>query len=330
MKKGEFQVKQLFSVLTIALVCSLMTATAEEILPGAAFSIRYHDRSIYYPGNSPSEPINIQLTITNKGPQTLRFKLADDRSFSLYFTARTTRGQALENAPAWMIKRAANREVYFREVSLEPGESFSIVENLKDYLVITAPGMYVLDCDFYPELKRLSGSSEPSIASNRLTLEIKPSPSAAATSVMPIHPKTAEILKPQAMPPDEVISYILTSRQRSHWDQFFLYLDLDEMIKRDPARKRRFAAESEEGRIAMIDNYKNELSQARIDKDISTIPYKFQIERTTYAGNDGVVTAIEWFQYPTFAEKKRFTYYLVSRDGIWRVVNYTVDNLGTE
>ena len=89
-------------------------------------------------------------------------------------------------------------------------------------------------------------------------------------------------------------------------------------------------AESENGRFAMIENYKSELAQAKADKDIATIPVEFQIERTSYTATEGTVTVIEWFDYRTFREKKRFTYYLVSRDGIWRVVDYTVDNLGTE
>ena len=80
----------------------------------------------------------------------------------------------------------------------------------------------------------------------------------------------------------------------------------------------------------MIENYKNELRQSTTDKDISTIPVEFRIERTTYTETQGTVTVLEWFDYRTFREKKRFTYYLASRDGIWRVYDYTVDNLGTE
>ena len=102
------------------------------------------------------------------------------------------------------------------------------------------------------------------------------------------------------------------------------------MITRDPSRGRRYRAESEEGRVGMIENYKRELAQASVDKDISTIPVEFLIERTTYTETEGSVSVIEWFDYRTFREKKRFTYYLSSRDGIWRVVDYKVDNLGTE
>jgi hypothetical protein len=331
MKKGDFQVKQLFSVIAICLLCAAAAFSADgDLLPGSDISIKFYDRRVYYPGDSASEPIFVQITIANSSPDTLRFKLADQRSFSVDFAAANTRNRVLEHTETWLRRRNTNGQIYFREVSIEPGESYSFIENVKDYLKIDTPGLYIIDCAFFPELKRLTGDGEPCVRSNKLTLEVKPSPGAAAVKALPVSPVTAEILQPEPIPPDQVINYILTARQKSHWDQFFLYLDLEEMIMRDPSRNRRYRAESEAGRMTMIDNYKSELSQAKADKDISTIPVEFKIERTTYGDTDGTVAVLEWFDYRTFREKKRFTYYLSSKNGIWKVTDYTVDNLGTE
>ena len=313
------------------LICAAISfAGAEEVLPGADVSIKFYDHRVYYPGDSASEPIYVQITISNPTPQALRFKLADQRSFSVDFFAASARNIPLEHTDGWLRRRNTNGQIFFREVSIEPGESYSFIENVKDYLKIDVPGLYVLDCAFYPELKRETGDVEPSARANRLTLEIKPSPGPAAVKALPVSPATAEILEAQPIPPDQVIVYVLTARQKSHWEQFFLYLDLDEMIMRDPARNRRYRAESESGRMTMIENYKRELSQAKVDKDISTIPTEFKIERTTYNDADGEVAVIEWFDYRTFREKKRFTYSLSCRNGIWKVIDYRVDNLGTE
>jgi hypothetical protein len=331
MKKGDFQVKQLFSVIAIFLLCATAAFSAgEDLLPGSDISIKFYDRRVYYPGDSASEPIFVQITIANSSPETLRFKLADQRSFSVDFSAANTRNLLLEHSEPWLRKRNSNGQIYFREVSIEPGESYSFIENVKDYLKIDNPGLYILDCAFFPELKHQTGDGEPCVRSNKLTLEVKPSPGPAAVKVLPVSPVTAEVLQAEAIPPDQVINYILIARQRSHWEQFFLYLDLEEMITRDPARNRRYRAESESGRMQMIDNYKSELSQAKADKDISTIPNEFKIERTTYGDTEGTVTVMEWFDYRTFREKKRFTYYLAAKNGIWKVIDYKVDNLGTE
>jgi len=323
MEKGVFQVKKLLAIC----LCGFLFAGT---MCAADVSIRFFDRTVYYPGASPSEPILVQITIANDETDTLRFKLADQHYFSLDFTAVNTRNKNLEHTAEWARKRNGSQQIFFREISLEPGEAYSFTENVKDYLSVDMPGMYILDCAFYPELKRLSGDSEPSIKSNRLTLEIKPSPGAAAVKLLPMAPATADVLQAQPIPPDQVITYMLTARQKTLWDQFFLYLDVDRMLSRDPSRSRRFKAESETGRALIRENYKNELSQTRIDTDISSIPVEFRIERTSYTENEGSVTVLEWFNYKDFSEKKRFTYLLSSRDGIWRVYDYTVDNLGTE
>ena len=80
----------------------------------------------------------------------------------------------------------------------------------------------------------------------------------------------------------------------------------------------------------MLQQFKADLMQSRIDTDIVSIPSKFQIETTTYSQTQGTVKVIEWFRNTTFTEKKRYTYYVRQRDGIWQIYNYTVDNLGTE
>ena len=60
------------------------------------------------------------------------------------------------------------------------------------------------------------------------------------------------------------------------------------------------------------------------------LPSDFKIERTTYNDTEAEVKVIEWFSYSNFKEKKRYTYSLSSRDGVWTVYDYVVENLGTE
>lgn len=296
----------------------------------ADISIRFYDRRVYYPGNDGTEPIFVKVSITNKGSQPLRFKLANDRMFSLDFSVLSTKNKNLAHTEPWIRKRNTNQQIYFREISIETGETYAFVENVKDYITIDSAGVYMLTADFYPELKRLSDNSEMHITSNRLGLEIKPSPAAAALGAVPVASVSREILQPQPISPDKVVSYLLSARQKSQWDQFFLYLDIERMIARDPIRNRRYKAEAEVGRMSMIDTYKHDLMQARTDKDVAMIPVEFTIERTIYSATEAEVTVLEWFDYTSFREKKRFTYNLASRDNIWTVYDYSVDNLGTE
>ena len=287
-------------------------------------SIKYYDRTMYYPENADSNPIFVHISIKNNSSQTLRFKLADDRMFSCDFKVFTVKNTQTENI---IRKRTTNQTVYFREISLETGEEYSFVENLKDYIEIKDPSVYYVALTFYPELYK---SKYYSVMSNRLSLEVCPSPSAASSSLLPVKNITAELLKPEEISPDKVVEQTIIARQKSLWDQYFLYMDVEAMLKRSAAQKRKFSSVSADERARMIKNYKADLMQSRIDNDIVAIPEAFEIEKTTYTKTEGTVTVTEWFRYPNFREKKSYIYKVRQREGIWQIYDYSVTNLGTE
>lgn len=293
----------------------------------ASVSIKFYDRTLYYPENAKDNPIYVHVTIRNNGNQTLRFKLADDRMFSEDFNAYNVKNIGIEQTPEIVRKRTTNQYVYFREISLETGEEYSFIENVKEYLQFKDPSIYYLELSFYPELYK---SKYIELKSNRLTLEIRPSPTAAASNMIPVQSQTAEILRPQAISPDKVVEQTIVARQKSLWDQFFLYLNLEAMLKKDSLRKRQYQNSSSAECAKMIEEFKSSLMADRIDTDIVAIPERFEIKKTTYSQTEGKVIVLEWFKNNNFYEKKQYTYYVQQRDGIWQIYDYDVDNLGTE
>ena len=282
---------------------------------------------MYYPDAADSNPVFIHITVRNTGTDTLRFKLADDRMFSIDFNAYTIKNERLSQTEMLVRKRTTNQTVYFREIALEAGEEYSFVENLKEYLTVANPSVYYVDLTFYPELYRFR---DERITSNRLTLEVRPSPSAASSSSIPVEAGTVRILQPEAIPPDQVVERTIVARQKSLWDQYFLYMDVEAMLERTPSQKRRYRAASADERERMIGAYKSDLMQSRIDGDIVAVPERFQIEKTVYSKTEGSVLVIEWFNNRTYYEKKSYTYRLRQREGVWQIYDYTVVNLGTE
>ena len=158
----------------------------------ASVTIKFYDRTMYYPDNTKENPILVHITICNNGTETLRFKLADDRMFSADFNAYNVKNIGLDQTDEIVRKRTTNQYVYFREIALETGEEYSFIENVKDYLVYSEPSIYYLELSFYPELYK---SRYIELKSNRLTLEIRPSPTAASSNVIPVQSETAQILK---------------------------------------------------------------------------------------------------------------------------------------
>lgn len=299
----------------------------EKSYSGASVSIKYFDRTMYYPGDADSNPVFVHISIRNNSQETLRFKLADDRMFSLDFDAYTVKNTKLSETEQLVRKRTTNQTVYFREIALETGEEYSFVENLKEYIEIDEPSVYYVELKFYPELYK---SKYISLSSNRLTMEVRPSPLSASSGILPVRQSTAEILKPEEIAPDKVVEQTIIARQKSLWDQYFLYLDVESMLQRSSTQKRRYANSSADERARMLSSYRADLMQSRIDGDIVAVPERFEIERTVYTQTEGTVTVTEWFKYPNYHEKKSYVYKLRQREGIWQIYDYTVTNLGTE
>lgn len=290
-------------------------------------SIKLYNKTLYYPGESLDNPIYVHITVANKSDETLRFKLADDRMFSIDFSAFNAKNKKLPYTEEIIKKRTTDRIVYFREIALETGEEYSFVENLKDYIQITEPAIYYFELDFFPELYK---SKNNKIESNRLRIDVKPSPSATGVTKVPVSNETISVLKPETISPDKVVEQTIVARQKNLWDQFFLYMDIEKMLTRDQARKRKYTTLSDIERNRMIQDYKLDLMQARIDNAIVAIPESFYIEKTVYTQTEGSVSVIQWFKYDTFKEKKRYTYSVQKRDEVWHIYDYTVENLGTE
>ena len=337
--------KTLVLVLLIFGGFSSLSAASAGPLPnesGITFSIRYFDKRIYY---LEQDPIFIQVTLTNNGPSPFRFKLADERAFSVDFDVRTTTNRMVEAADLLVRKRSHSQQVYFREISVEAGESFSFVEDLKNYTALKQTGSYVVQARIYPELYQtfesslksginpgivLAGTGQP-LESNRLSLSIRPRPIPGPDGIpLELDVETNAVLVREKLPPDEVVNYLLTARQKSQWEKFFLYLDLEAMLSRDAYRKRQWNAESEEGRKRMMIRYRQDLQSSVSDGDISLIPMNYVIERTVYTAETGSVTVLEYFRVGAYTEKKRYTWYLEKKDDIWTIVDYSVINLGTE
>ncbi|MBQ0003613.1 MAG: hypothetical protein KBT21_08745 [Treponema sp.] len=311
------------------------TLFAQSVIPSsnipnydnAQVTIKFYDRTMYYPDSVKENPVYVHITICNKGNETLRFKLADDRMFSADFNAFNVKNVGLDQTVEIVRKRTTNQYVYFREIALETGEEYSFVENVKDYLQFTEPSIYYLELSFYPELYK---SKYIELKSNRLTLEIRPSPSASSSNFIPVQSQTAQILQPQPISPDKVVEQTIVARQKSLWDQFFLYFDLETMLKKDDLRKRKYQSASSKECAQMLYDFKTNLMAERIDTDIVAIPERFEITKTTYTATEGKVIVLEWFKNQNFYEKKQYTYFVQERDGIWQIYDYTVDNLGTE
>jgi hypothetical protein len=192
----------------------------------------------------------------------------------------------------------------------------------------------VVQARVFPELFRFgtdAALTQPvSLESKRLNLSIWP-PLATTAEGIPLEMDVATggVLVRERLAPDQVVDYMISARQKSQWERFYLYLDLEAMLTQDSARQRQWLRESEEGRKRMVDQFRQELKNSSTD-GISVIPTDYLIEMTQYNNFEGTVTVLEKFKNAFFTEVKRYTYYMRFKDNVWTITNYSVTNLGTE
>jgi hypothetical protein len=298
-------------------------ASAPVLAPETSFSIRFYDQKVYFLG----DPIPVEALIANTGTDTLRFKVADNRYFDLDFDVRTTTNIGLDHARNFIVERNSDQPVFFREISLEPGEKYGIVVDLSTFAAFTRAGQYVVQASFFPELYR--GTDSPTMKSNRLTLNVKPAPATAEERAV-VDAETGALLARQPLPPDEVVGWTITARQKSQWERFYLYLDLEALMRKNPERDRAFRNATDAIRRQMVDTFRQELRQTTLPEGISVIPTSFEIQKTTYDAADATVIALEKFKNPGFTELKQYTYHLKKSDRFWIIDDYEIRNQGTE
>jgi hypothetical protein len=288
------------------------------------FSIRYYNKKIYYPESD----IELKVTLLNKTPAVYRFRLSDNRAYSIDFDVRNMASQPIQAYPKFTIDRNSNQPVYFRDVAIEPGEEFSFTLNLKEFVKIDGAGAYTVQARFYPNL---FNSSQTSVykSSNVLALSVRPSVSGMDEVKDRIDQETGEILKAAALPPDEVVSYFLHARQEGEWEKFFLYLDLESLYRNSPGAAG-YRNMSEAQRIQTLKKFRENLKNQLIDNEIIVIPSEYEVVKTSYTPSEARVEVIQKYNYSGYREVKFFTYYLMKKDSVWIIYNYEVQNRGTE
>lgn len=338
-------VKHAVSALMLLLVAVWGQA---ETAPEVQFSLRYFNKEIYT--NDPDQAILLQVGLRNQGTSPLWFSLPSQPVFQLALTVlpagRT--GLALPPADVFNENRFNNQPVFFRDVSILPGEEFNYTVNLRDFVAVDAPGVYTVQGDFYPSLlpefqgargQTLRASmnegdhgavDDAMYRSNVLTLTVRPAlPSGAAPSLHEnLDQATQDYLRREALAPDSVVTYLLLARQAQEEAKFFLYLNTEALYKRAPQFRRTYLAAGEEDRHRILEEFQAELW--RREETLAKVPSAFEILSTSYTAKEATVTARLKFDGGDYLELREYKYALQKNAGSWEIYDYQVRNLGTE
>jgi len=185
------------------------------------FSIRYHDKKIYYPG----EPIELRLTISNPENSALTFYISDDPRRSFAFDLRSLRDEPMP--PASEFSTALQAGGVYRVVHLGPEQDLSIIVTLNDWIDPLQPGQYRLTGFFYPQMRKIDG--EVVVSETTLDLTIMPETEPRWEDELDLEMRM--ILIDKNLDPWSVVSETLLKRRELKFNWAILYLDLDSLVR---------------------------------------------------------------------------------------------------
>jgi len=208
-----------FTLIILIALSAVFSAHAE-----LRFSIRYHDKNIYYPGD------NIYLKITISNPEDsedhdLTFYLADNPLESFGFYLRSLTGEPMPPAQGFTTS-LSNRGAY-RVIHLTNGQELSINVNLQDWVDLSAPDQYRLTGLFYPKMR---GRNEESIqADSVLDLTLMPETDKRWEDEISNDVRNALIRRD--LDPMSIVKETLESRRDSHYNRASLYMDFNSLAR---------------------------------------------------------------------------------------------------
>ena len=207
-----------------AILATVIALTAAVTAFGdVRFSIRYHDKNIYYPGDE----VKLRLTLTNpadSGVPDMTFHLSDDPVESFGFDVRSLTGEPSPSSEVYAAR--LNEANAYRVLHLAQGQELSITVSLDDWADLSEPGQYRLTGFFFPEGRGRHNSA--TLAESVLDLTIMPETETRWEDQLSDEIRNALIHR--NLDPRGVVEETITNRMESRYNRAALYLDLDSLV----------------------------------------------------------------------------------------------------
>jgi hypothetical protein len=290
---------------------------------GLSLGIKLVEQKIYFL----NDDIEVKVTVKNDAVDMQQFRIADNHVFSLDFDVRTTSNRPEQyHSDGFKNQRNTLKPVFYRDVSLSPGEEYSVIVKFGDYIALREPGLYFVQALFFPDL--YIQESSPSIASNKLTLNIRPAAETPGERGV-IEARIERAQQRDTLPPDEVVAYMLKARMNDQWSKFYLYINLEELyLNRYLQTKQnriQYNRLSEANKKMKVSGFQAQITAGKAEWYLVLRPHTFNIVETSYTPYIATVKVKQVFQHPDYKEPRLYTYTLKRAGNVWEITDYIVD-----
>lgn len=320
--------KKLKYILYLSLLFFFLSIDLYSLSGDIQCSIRYFNKKIYYEGDQ----IELRVELFNNSPENFSFQTTDPKYYNTKITIKDLTGKELTDKYKFTRETIDFQPIYYRNMTILPGEMFAFNILLNDIIDLSEPGLYFIRLEFFVK----ANSDTVSLKSNVLDLSLRPNTGVSEVQKI-IDYETGEILRREKKGPDEVVKYAIEALQKNEFDKFFLYLDLKSIMLKSQIIREQYSRLSAEKQQKILEDYKLMLEKnMKYDfrtADAEAIIYRpiyYEILKTWYTDSNAEVIVTEKFKYEQLTEIKEYTYKLKKVDGIWVIYDYLVMNKGIE
>ena len=311
----------------IFILCLSSQEVSYELSPDLIMKIELGNPKIYKEGDN----IYLNVMLLNKSNNVQSTYIAEDKRHSFDFSIVTMKNQEIEYKKEYVTYFYRVQNIYMSKISLMEKEGYLYKILLNDYYDLNMTGQFYVTGYYYPNLK-VNNNRDNAISSNQLVINIRDRNFDDRYFVNTVeiddsNGSPVETLK--KIPPDDVIDYMLTARMQRNWDRYFLYMNMDELIKTNNIFGRDFGKKNLEQQRELIKNYKEYLKKDNIN-DINFLPHKFDIVKTTYSQSEAKVEVKVQFKTLDYIEERYYTFSLHKKGEHWFVYSYEVMEMGVK
>ncbi len=278
-------------------VCIALTYSYADV----DFSIRYHDKNIYYPGDR----IEVKLTLANKsspGSSEETFFLADDPRQSFGFNLQDLSGRTL--SPAKGYASALHTPSAYRIVHLAPGQELSLVVALNDWIDITQADQYRLTGFFYSRLR----GPDTAVAQANTVLDLSVLPRTDEQWIDQLDENIRKALVSRDLDPWSVVRETVENRSDEKYNRAIIYLDLESLTRNSPL-------------ITVAENLKNKLLKGswQLIPGMDLPIIKTERLSTQVYQEEAIVHLVATYAGLGERFERNLRFYLHNRNGYWAI-----------
>ncbi len=297
--------------LTISLLLSLLlTATAHSEIK---VELQFYSQTYRL-----NEAIPVVVNVFNQEGEKFGFFVSPQIYESFFFMVKTPKNEDIVIRDDFKIEMKENESSSgdFRNIWLEPGESFSRTIDITQWFDVRESGYYYIKGVFYPNPDDPSHKVEssfykilvksPRIIEEKLNTEKQQS--------------MAHLDAIKKMPPYDAIADLIDAKMKKDWDRFLAHIDANRLIM----SFQNFASDYENARtgayrLDVLERFKRYLTVHWQDLILS-----YKINRSEITENSATVECDVEYKVRTVSYSLRYTFYLYkNHENQWLVNDYT-------